>query len=354
MEQYQAAAYLRLSVAGSRAIESESIENQEYIINRFVAECNDIVLVDSYIDSRHSGLIFDRPAFSQMMRDAAEGKINCIIVKDWSRFGRDFVETGRYLQRILPSYGIRFIAVLDDVDTLYKPACDDIVLQIKTAINDEVSREISMKTRNSLHAMRESGLYVGACPIYGYQKSPINKNQLIPDKNTKSVVQQIFKLKLMGMSAARIATQQNSDGVLSPLAYKKKMQLPHPHNGFADTKAAMWSASSVLRILKDETYSGTLVQGKQYKLNYKLPKNFIRPSDEWIRCEKTHDAIVTRYDFEAVQRILLIDTRTPLGDDFVGLFSGLLKCGCCGGSMTRKMYKSGGIVYRYYYCTTGK
>lgn len=128
MEEYRAAAYLRLSVAGSRAIESESIENQEYIIHHFVKKHQDIVLVNSYSDLGHSGLIFDRPAFSQMMRDAVDGKIDCIIVKDLSRFGRDFVETGRYLQRILPSYGIRFIAILDNVDTLHKPARDDIVM----------------------------------------------------------------------------------------------------------------------------------------------------------------------------------------------------------------------------------
>lgn len=211
-----------------------------------------------------------------------------------------------------------------------------------------------MKTRSGLRTMRESGLYVGACPIYGYQKLAVNKNQLVPDDNTAPVVNRIFNLKLTGMSAARIAEGLNQDGILSPLAYKKKNGLPHPCNGFADNEKPKWSASTVLRILKDETYTGTLVQGKQYKLNYKIQKQFVHPSSKWARCEKAHDAIINPFDFETVQRILLMDTRTSPGDDSVGLFSGLLICGCCGGKMTRKTQKCNHAVYRYYYCPTGK
>ncbi|MEG0396838.1 MAG: recombinase family protein, partial [Oscillospiraceae bacterium] len=354
LKKYQAAAYLRLSVAGSRAIESESIENQEYIIARFVKENLDIELVSSYADSGHSGLVFDRPAFLSMMSDAKAGKINCIIVKDLSRFGRDFIETGRYLQRILPAYGIRFISILDHVDTLQTPPQEDIVMQIKTIINDEFSREISARTRSSLQIMRKSGLYVGACPIYGYQKSADTRNKLVPDENTTPVVAQIFNLKLAGMSAAKIANRLNEEGILSPLAYKKISGLPQPHHGFADKVDATWSAVTILRILKDETYTGTLVQGKQHKLNYKLQKNVTRPSAEWVRCNNAHEAIISLQDFETVQRILLLDTRASPSCDYVNLFSGLLICGSCQSNMTRKMVRHGDIVYRYYYCPTGK
>lgn len=354
MKKYQAAAYLRLSAAGRRAAESESIENQEYIIAQFVKENSDIELVSSYADSGHSGLIFDRPAFLSMMEDAKSGRINCIIVKDLSRFGRDFIETGRYLQRTLPMLGVRFIAILDHVDTLRTPPASDIVMQIKTIINDEFSREISARTRSGLKTMRQSGLYVGACPIYGYQKSAECKNQLVPDPQIKPVVQHIFEMKLAGISAAKIATKLNEEGVLSPLAYKRNLGLSQPHNGFSDTKNPLWSATTVLRILNDETYTGTLVQGKQYKLNYKIPKNVTRPANEWVRCERTHEAIVSLHDFETVQRILMLDTRTSPGCDHVNLFSGLLICGSCGGNMTRKVVRHGDMVYRYYYCPTGK
>lgn len=354
MKKYQAAAYLRLSVAGSRAAESESIENQEYIIAQFIKENPDIELVSSYADSGHSGLIFNRPAFLNMMEDAKTGKIDCIIVKDLSRFGRDFIETGRYLQRTLPMLGIRFIAILDHVDTLRTPPSSDIVMQIKTIINDEFSREISARTRSGLQTMRKSGLYVGACPIYGYQKSAENKNQLVQDPNTASVVWRIFKMKIAGASAVKIAAKLNEEGILSPMAYKRTLGLSHPHNGFSDTEYPLWSTTTILRILKDETYTGTLVQGKQYKLNYKLQKNVTRPSSEWIRCANTHETIVPLHDFETVRRILLLDTRASPGCDVVNLFSGLLICDSCGGNMTRKIVRHGNIVYRYYYCPTGK
>lgn len=241
MKKYQAAAYLRLSVAGSCTAESESLENQKYIIDRFVNENDDIELVSSCSDLGHSGLIFDRPAFLNMMEDARAGKINCIVVKDLSRFGRDFIETGRYLQRTLPMLGIRFIATLDQVDTLHSPPSDDIVMQIKTIINDEFSREISTRTRSSLKAMRQCGLYMGACPIYGYQKSRECKNQLVPDSGTMPVVQRIFEMKVAGASAAKIAVKLNEEGVLSPLAYKRSLGIPQPHYGFSDTEDPKWS-----------------------------------------------------------------------------------------------------------------
>lgn len=303
MEKYHAAAYLRLSVAGSRAVESESIENQEYIITHFVEQNSDIELVLSYSDSGHSGLIFERPSFVDMMQAAKERKINCIIVKDLSRFGRDYIATGRYLQQILPSLGIRFIAILDHVYTLHTPPANDIVMQIKTLINDEFSREISVRMRSSLQTMRQNGLYVGACPIYGYQKSSENKNQLVPDSNTELVVLRIFEMKLAGMSAAKIAARLNAEKILSPLAYKRHCGLSHPRNGFADKDDAEWSAVTILRILKDQTYAGILVQGKQYKLNYKLQKQVTRPSGEWVCCPNAHKAIVLQHDFETVQRI---------------------------------------------------
>lgn len=192
--------------------------------------------------------------------------------------------------------------------------------------------------------MRQSGLYVGACPIYGYLKLPENKNLLAP------VVQRIFEMKLAGI----IATRLNSEGVLSPLEYKRRLGLPHPHHGFTDRANAKWSASIILRILKDETYTGTLVQGKQYKLNYKLQKNVTRPTGEWVRCANTHEAIISPQDFETIQRILLLDTRTSPCSDAVNPFSGLLICGSYGGNMTRKMVRHSDVVYRYYYYPAGK
>lgn len=354
MKEYRAVAYMRLSVAGSKETESDSIENQESIINYFVSNHPDIKLVSRRVDDGYSGIIFDRPGFAAMMEDVKDSKIDCIIVKDLSRFGRDFIETGHYLCRILPTYGIRFIAILYQIDTDRTPAKDDFVLHIKAAINDESSREISVKTRNALQTMRENGMYVGACPIYGYRKSDEIRNLLIVDENTAIVVREIFKMKMQGYSAASIAEILNDQRILSPLEYKRSHGLPHPHHGFAYHSDAKWSASAIFRILKDETYTGTLVQGKQFTPNYKIKKQFTKPVDAWVRIENTHEAIISKLDFDTVQRTLLLDTRVSSGMKTVNLFSGLLICGCCGGKMTRKTNTCNGNLYVYYYCPAGQ
>lgn len=336
MKQYQAAAYMRLSVAGSRELDSESIANQEKIIQYFVDKNPDIEIMSKRIDDGYSGIVFERPAFIEMIQDVRDGKIDCIIVKDLSRFGRETIETGRYLRKILPAYGVRFIAILDQIDTNRIPANDDFLLQIKTAINDEYSREISVKTRNALRSMRENGMYVGACPIYGYRKSDEIRNHLVIDGNTAAVVREIFRMKLQGYSAASIAELLNRWGILSPLEFKRSHELPCPHHGFADHREAKWSASTIFRILRDETYTVALIQGKQYTPNYKIKKRFTKPDVAWVRIENTHDAIISRFDFNTVQRIILLDTRTSPGMKTVNLLSGLLVCGCCGRKMTRK------------------
>jgi len=344
---------MRLSIAGHSETESESIANQEYCIRRFVDEQPDIEIVSCRIDDGYSGLIFQRPSFCAMLQDATERKINCIIVRDLSRFGREFVETGRYLRNILPAYGIRFIAISDGIDTNRISAKEDLLMQIKSAINDEFSRDISMKTRRALSTMRKNGFYVGACPVYGYLKSNEDRHQLIVDEYAANIVRDIFDMKISGASAVVIAKELNNHNVLSPLEYKKSKGLPCSKNGFADKHNSRWSASTIIRILKDETYIGTLVQGKQYSINYKIKKQVTKPADEWVRIENAHEAIVPYYDFQTVQRLMLLDTRISPGSDRLGLFSGLLICGNCGNCMVRKTVARNGKRY-HYYCCAGK
>ena len=186
------------------------------------------------------------------MADIEAGKINCVIVKDLSRLGREYIETGRYLQRIFPAYGVRFIALNDNIDTL-KESADDLVVSIKSVINDAYCRDISVKTRSALNIKRDNGDFVGACPIYGYRKSDENKNQLVIDEYPASVVRDIFRMKIDGMSALKIAENLNNLGVLSPIEYKKDRGLPHPTGGYADKNGAKWSPTTVIRILNDET-----------------------------------------------------------------------------------------------------
>jgi site-specific DNA recombinase len=352
-KQYKAVKYIRLSYTDDKDNESDSVANQRKLLDSFIENQPDMEAVSEKVDDGWSGILFDRPAFKEMMTEIEAGNINCVIVKDLSRLGRDYIETGRYLRRIFPAYGVRFIAINDNIDTL-KDSGDDLVVSVKSIINDAYCRDISVKTRSALSVKRSNGDYVGACTVYGYKKSEENKNRLEIDEYPAGVVQSIFKMKLDGMSAARIADELNSRGVLSPLAYKKDRGLPHPKKGYADKPDAKWSATTVIRILKDETYTGTLLQGKQGTFNYKLKDLIDKPESEWVRTEDAHEAIIHRQDFDLVQRLLRLDTRTSPGSDAVQLFSGVLICGCCGSRMTRKTDRYKDTVYHYYYCPTGK
>ena len=354
MSKYRATDYLRLSYTENHENESDSIANQKKLIEDYVKEHPDIELVSEKVDDGYSGILFDRPAFQEMMQDIIEGKINCVIVKDLSRLGREYIETGRYLRRIFPAYGVRFIAINDNIDTAHEHAGDDLNISMKNLINDAYCHDISVKTRSALEVKRKKGDYVGACPVYGYRKSAENRNQLVVDEYAARVVRDIFRAKIDGRSAKRIADELNALGVLSPLTYKISRGLPHPKGGFADRPDAKWSATTVIRILQDEIYTGTLVQGRQGTYNHKLRNVIQKTEEEWIRVENAHEAIIRKRDFDLVQHIMGLDTRTAPEGEKVYLFSGLLVCGCCGARMTRKTNTVGGKKYIYYHCPTGK
>lgn len=354
MPKYQATEYLRLSYTACRENESDSIANQKKLIEDFLKSNPDIELVSERVDDGYSGILFDRPAFQEMMKDIMDGKINCVIVKDLSRLGREYIETGRYLRQIFPAYGVRFIAITDGIDTANEHIGDDLNISMKNIINDAYCHDISVKTRSALLVKRKNGDYVGACPVYGYQKSEENKNRLEIDEYAARVVQDIFRRKIDGASAKKIADELNQLGVLSPLAYKISRGLPHPKKGFADSPDAKWSATTIIRILQDETYTGTLVQGRQSTYNHKIKDLVDKPAEEWIRTENAHKPIIRRQDYDLVQRIIGLDTRTAPFGDKVYLFSGILVCGCCGACMTRKTNTYKDKKYFYYYCPTGK
>ena len=350
---YKATKYIRLSHSDAKDGESNSVTTQRSLLDSYIESQPDIEAVSEKVDDGVSGIVFDRPAFKEMMADIEAGEINCVIVKDLSRFGREYIETGRYLRQILPAYGVRFIALNDNIDTL-KDNSDDLIVSVKSIINDAYCRDISVKTRSSLNAKRDSGEFVGACPIYGFKKAEDNHNQLVIDEYPASIVRDIFRMKIDGMSAARIADTLNGLGVLSPLEYKKDRGLPHPKGGYADKDGAKWSANTIIRMLNDETYTGTLIQGRQGTLNYKIKDLINRPESDWKRTEEAHEAIIQKHDFDLAQKIMRLDTRTAPGQDKVYMFSGVLICGCCGARMTRKTVPYNGKSYYYYYCPTTK
>lgn len=353
MQKFKAIKYIRLSYTDDKNVESNSVSNQRKLIDDFLSKHPEIEGVTEKVDDGYSGVLFDRPAFSEMMELVKNGTINCVIVKDLSRLGREYIETGRYLRKIFPAYGVRFIAINDDLDTLTQSA-DEITVSIKNIINEEYARDISVKTRTALDIKRRSGDFVGAFTVYGYLKTGDKHKSLVIDPFAANVVRDIFRKRLNGSSAFHIAEELNRSGILSPLAYKRSNGLPYAKGGYADKEECKWSATTIIRILSDEIYTGTMVQGKQSTPHFKLKERELKPSSEWVRVENTHEAIIDKADFDLVQRLKRLDTRTAPQSDTVYLFSGVLICGCCGGRMTRKTNRYKDKEYFYYFCPAGK
>ena len=283
--QYRCAVYLRLSRSDGDQQESNSIKNQRALLNDYLGKHPELHKVDEYVDDGYSGTNFERPDFKRMMQDIENRKINCIIVKDLSRFGRNYIETGRYLERIFPFMGVRFIAINDHYDSAEDN--DDkgrILIPFNNLINDTYCRDISMRVRSHLDVKRKEGQFIGSFAGYGYQKDPKDKNHLIIDEYAAGIVQEIFKQKLNGMSSQRIASYLNKLGVLPPNEYKRANGFNYTC-GFQAGLNQKWTVVSVNRILKNESYTGTLIQGKRRKINYKVKKSHDVGSENWIRVE---------------------------------------------------------------------
>lgn len=349
----EAGSYVRLSIEDGDKAESNSIINQRELIRSFAAEHPELHLKNEYADDGYTGTNFDRPGFKRMMEDVKAGKINCIIVKDLSRLGRNYIEMGKYLEQIFPSMGIRFIAINDNYDNanIENSDSDNIVIPFKNLLNDSYCRDISIKVRSQLDIKRRKGEFIGGYAIYGYCKDKKNKNRLVVDEYAADIVRSIYRRKLEGMSAQAIAEQMNAEGILAPSEYKRLCGLNY-HSGFKSGTHAKWQAIQVLRILKNEVYTGTMVQGRRQKINYKIKK--IRDVDEagWIRVPNTHEAIIPKKLFDTVQEVLKLDTCTSQGQQTVYLFSGLVRCGDCGQNMVRRTVTKNGKRYVYLHCVT--
>ncbi|MFI3214634.1 MAG: recombinase family protein [Eubacteriales bacterium] len=352
---WKAAIYLRLSKDDGTSGESSSIKNQREIIRDFLSKNSDIKVVSERIDDGVSGVSFDRPSFNAMIEDVRDRVIDCVIVKDLSRFGRDHIDAGDYIQNIFPFFKVRFIAINDGIDTNSNMKnFDNIMIPFKNLINATYSRDISLKSRSALEIKRKQGQYVGPFVAYGYVKSKENKNKIIIDENVADYVREIFRLKLAGMSADKIASYLNDMGILSPSEYKKSRGDSYSIN-FDTGSKPKWHAKAVIRILENPLYMGTLVQGKVGKVNYKINKRTKRPQEEWIVFENSHEPIIEKDTFETVRRIMLLDTRTPPEKNIVHNFSGLIHCADCGFSIKRKTINGkAGKKYIYYSCINCK
>lgn len=355
---YLCGGYLRLSkedddIAKSETLQSNSIENQKEYIEDYLQSKPEIRVVDFYIDDGYSGVNFDRPDFQRMLQDIKDKRINCVIVKDLSRLGRNYIEVGKYIERLFPFLGVRFIAINDNFDSADDAALsNNIIVPFKNLINDAYCRDISIKIRSHLEVKRKRGEFIGAFPVYGYMRGE-DKNKLIVDPCAAEIVKEIFAMKMEGMSQQAIADELNRLGVLSPAEYKKEQGSGYK-TVFQTHSRAKWTAVAVLRVLTNEVYMGTLIQGKESTPNYKVRVREKKPKEEWIRVENAHEAIISRTDFELISDILQKDTRVSTGKSAVSVYSGYLVCADCGCSMVRKKVRSGSLEYVYYVCSGNK
>ena len=351
---WNATLYLRLSRDDGDKEESNSITGQRELLRDYISQRPELREYAVRVDDGFSGSTFERPSFQKMIEDVKAGRTDCIIVKDLSRFGRNYLDAGEYIEKIFPFLGVRFIAVNDNYDSLGdKKASDDLIIPFKNLINEAYCRDISVKIRSQLEIKRKNGQFLGSFAAFGYLKDEQNKNKLVVDQYAADIVRDIFTWKLEGVSPQDIADALNKLGVLSPMEYKRSLGMKFT-TSFKTNSKALWSAGTVIRVLKNPIYTGVLVQGKETTPSYKVHKRITKDKDEWTVIEDSHEAIISRIDFDSVQKVLKCDTRRSPGGKAVGLFSGMIFCGDCGASMVRKTVPAGEKKYVYYVCSAHK
>lgn len=357
---FKVAIYLRLSKedddlscsSGAKS-ESNSISNQRKLIYDFMKLHPELELYDEYKDDGKSGSNFDRAEFQRMMKDIEAGKVNCVVVKDQSRFGRDYIDVGKYKEKIFPKLGVRFITINEGYDSLSATSSDDLAFTINSFVYDFYIRDISTKIRTNLTAKKQNGEYAGAFVAYGYVKDSNDKSKLVVDQFAADVVRDIFRWKIEGLSPQNIAVRLNELGIPSPAEYKK-LSGSNYKTSFQTSSKAVWSHVSVRRILKNEIYLGVMIQGKRTTPNYKTKTVVTKAESEWLRVEGTHEAIISVRDFELVQELLRDDTHCRAGDVTVPVYAGRIYCGDCGAAAVRKTVSYVGKRYVYYVCNANK
>lgn len=352
---WSAALYIRLSREDGDKDESDSVVNQRSLLTEYVETLEDVEIVDYFTDDGWSGTNFQRPAFERMMEDIRAGRINCVIVKDLSRFGRNYIEVGNYIEQIFPFMGIRFISVTDALDSIKTPGqMNTIMVPFKNLINDEYCRDISNKVRSSLDNKRRSGKFVGSFSSYGYQKDPKDKGHLLIDEEVAPIIRDIYEWFLEGYGVMTIAKKLNDLGIPSPAEYKRMNGEKYKSPNTEVSGPKLWGYSSVKRILQHRIYCGDLVQGTRRTTSYKVSKLNRVPENEWFITENAHEGIVSKQTFEKVQRIFQSDTRTSPSKEKLTLFAGFVRCADCGRAMNRHINRHAYGTYQYYVCSSYK
>ena len=341
---YHVALYIRLSKEDENEGPSESVTNQKSLLNEFVQQ-HRLSVYDTYIDDGWSGTNFDRPDFQRMLGDIEDRKVNMVITKDLSRLGRDYIMTGHYMERYFPEKQVRYISLLDGIDTGVESTANDIT-PFRAIMNDMYAKDISRKIKSVKRDKQRKGQFIGGKPVYGYKMHPTEKNKIVIDKEAAPTVRRIFGMALEGMSCRQIATQLNAEGVPTPAAYAG---LPVPKSG---PYTGLWSSERISEMLQNETYIGNMVQGRSVKLSYKSRKCLHQARENWVVVENTHEPLIDREAFEKVQ-VLVASRKHTRSRTYDFLLKGLIfcyECGCPLAVLNRK--NAAGEDVLYFVCRT--
>ena len=336
---YHAALYIRLSKEDESEGPSQSVQNQESLLREFVQQ-HRLSVYDTYVDDGWSGTNFDRPDFQRMIADIEAKKVNMVITKDLSRLGRDYIMTGHYMERYFPEHRVRYISLLDGIDTGVDSTANDIT-PFRAIMNDMYAKDISKKIKSVKRDKQRKGQFIGGKPVYGYKMHPREKNKIVIDEEAAPVVRRVFALALSGMSCRNIATLLNQEGVPTPATYAKlPVARPGPYTG-------LWSSERISDMLQNETYIGNMVQGRSVKISYKSKKCLKQDPANWVIVEGTHEPLVDAETFRKV-RMLVNSRKHTRSRTYDFLLKGLIFCHECGyplAVLNRKNAKGEDVLY---------
>lgn len=336
---YHAALYIRLSKEDESEGPSQSVQNQESLLREFVQQ-HRLNVYDTYIDDGWSGTSFDRPAFQRMIADIEAKKVNMVITKDLSRLGRDYIMTGHYMERYFPEHRVRYISLLDGIDTGVDSTANDIT-PFRAIMNDMYAKDISKKIKSVKRDKQRKGQFIGGKPVYGYKMHPTEKNKIVIDEEVAPIVRRIFALALSGMSCRNIAALLNQEGIPTPATYANlPVAKPGPYTG-------LWSSERISDMLQNETYIGNMVQGRSVKISYKSKKCLKQDPANWVVVEGTHEPLVDAETFRKV-RMLVNSRRHTRSRTYDFLLKGLIFCHECGyplAVLNRKNARGEDVLY---------
>ncbi|MGI5953401.1 recombinase family protein [Dysosmobacter sp.] len=336
---YHVALYIRLSKEDESEGPSQSVQNQESLLREFVQQ-HRLSVYDTYVDDGWSGTNFERPSFQRMIADIEAKKVNMVITKDLSRLGRDYIMTGHYMERYFPEHRVRYISLLDGIDTGVDSTANDIT-PFRAIMNDMYAKDISKKIKSVKRDKQRKGQFIGGKPVYGYKMHPTEKNKIVIDEEVAPVVRRIFALALSGMSCRNIATLLNQEGVPTPATYANlTVARPGPYTG-------LWSSERISDMLQNETYIGNMVQGRSVKISYKSKKCLRQDPANWVVVEGTHEPLVDVETFRKV-RMLVNSRKHTRSRTYDFLLKGLIFCHECGyplAVLNRKNARGEDVLY---------